>query len=269
MDSRNCCKRVCFYNSNCQEVWQNPDLVRLISEYVGWKQMRVISKKIACEADSTVKALKFRPQSPEVSITGIAIKCNRIQSLVLDFVESVQDQTVKDVIYLCKNLRFLGVSYCALRSWDSISSKPSHLHINIHGCWRLLTPHKTISPMSVVELQMIALKNCLNERTEAFEKACSFTSPEYRDSFMYNMSSECSYQRILGCESFVIREFCESVRNFACLVAIRCIDKRTVYQLWVMAKQRYGPYAGCWMTDGIYNLARGLPLRERNGIHEH
>mmetsp|Transcript_18293 Transcript_18293/g.27623 ORF Transcript_18293/g.27623 Transcript_18293/m.27623 type:complete len:277 (+) Transcript_18293:171-1001(+) len=225
-----------------------------------WKNLRATSKHFQSAVDSLLKLLVVRPGASKSTILLLLGHAPELSTLVLDGVDAVDNEVLMKVITKCYNLNYLSVAYCQNFDASVFRAKPDKLKVNIHGCWKLLSPHPTMSPLTVIENQLLAFKaSAKGACEEGVEKALAYMSPS-RKSLLKGVFSpvlQSKFQPLSSYQSFCIRRLNLSSRlmpeaGVAFLVTVNS-GERVQSFVWLLSIERsFSSLRGCWLTDLIH-----------------
>mmetsp|Transcript_19437 Transcript_19437/g.25078 ORF Transcript_19437/g.25078 Transcript_19437/m.25078 type:complete len:247 (+) Transcript_19437:336-1076(+) len=141
--------------SYAEVMWLNPHAFLLYIRE--WRNLRLVSAEFCALVDSHLKVASFKKEAPAQVVGRFLDRTPFLQAVHLDNMECVTDLMVFNIFKTCRLLKYIGLTYCQGISTNVLTFKPKSVIANIHGCWRLIQPGNQLSPISVVEVQLLAL----------------------------------------------------------------------------------------------------------------
>jgi len=225
-------------------------LLQILAFYGTWKHFREICRSTGDVVCRFLKVVSLSKETPENVVWRIAKAFPNLAFLLLDGVLCVSNELVTKIMHL-SNLRYLSLNYCLNLSSDCFVNKPGGLVVSIQGCWRVLDPNSSISAVSVVEIQLLALQS---GSFEGIEKMLAFVSTlhkeEIRSNFLFRLKP--SFRGLIFNQGFLINKLCETEFQCLIIVTINCFDGARKHFLWTLThneKISNGPRI--WETDVI------------------
>uniref|UniRef100_A0A6V1KJC2 F-box domain-containing protein n=1 Tax=Heterosigma akashiwo TaxID=2829 RepID=A0A6V1KJC2_HETAK len=260
-------------SKNLQRIWKPLDLLEdqnvfsSVLQFCGccWTSLRAVSKRFKDSVDSFLRLLVVRPGASKKMVLVLVGHAPKLSTIVLDGVDAVDNEVLHHIITKCNHLTYLSVAYCQNFDASVFRVKPNKLKVNIHGCWKLLSPHPMMSPITVIENQLLAFKATANVTScaEGLEKALSYMSPSRKSQLegLFSPVLQNRFQPLTSYKSFFMRKLDLTSRlvpgaGAAFLVSVDC-GERVHDFLWLLSFERsIESLRGCWLTDLIYPIER-------------
>ncbi|RAU81563.1 DUF4864 domain-containing protein [Pontibacter arcticus] len=127
--------------------------------------------------------------------------------------------------------------------------------------WAYVKPDKQLSPREVIRIQLMALQQ--NDNTDSgVLTVFNFSSPTSRmhlghiNNFRV-MVREPAYKPMLNFRKYKTGQLVVTDNIAYQLILITDQQQQQNAYLFILSKQKKGPYKGCWMTDGVTRMAQG------------
>eukprot|EP00041_Stephanoeca_diplocostata_P030276 m.911539 g.911539 ORF g.911539 m.911539 type:complete len:401 (+) comp23725_c0_seq5:302-1504(+) len=205
--------------------------------------------------------ISFICRHPRLTHLGLADTSNTSEALQILIPEYFATSNSKR--FSCLDLRYTNTTKDVL---TSIRRTPmlQHCKVMLQGAWRAVSPGPEITPFEVVEYQLYALKEFVDEsHWSAIEKCFEFASPSNRrftgplESFADMVSS--SYPQLIGWDSVEISEAREISQRMSAaddeqrvnVFTVRITRNGAVFPhdfYWIVTRENGGPMHDCWMT---------------------
>mmetsp|Transcript_37495 Transcript_37495/g.49404 ORF Transcript_37495/g.49404 Transcript_37495/m.49404 type:complete len:293 (-) Transcript_37495:256-1134(-) len=261
--TRNCATA----NENCISVLKDGNILSQILLFSGcWKNLRMASRFFYTESNLQLKQLVLHQNTDKAMIKQIILCVPNVSALILDRLQSVDNDLLLFILKHCPNLKYLSLAYCDYFDCSVFEAKRRTLRINIHGCWKLLSPHPTMSPLTVVENQLLAFRAFLNGSPDGITQATAYLSPS-RKSILESLfipTIKPKYLPLAAYTSFCVRQI-NLASSFiprcgaAFLISVCIASGDAKHYLWTLSQERTMPsLKGCWMTDLIYPIEHPL-----------
>jgi len=221
-----------------------------------WKLSSLVCKDFHQETCKLVRTVTLNRSCPKNIITQTTQKFQSLHVLILDALVYVTDEAVLEIFFMCKSLRYLSLAYCSEITATVLKEKPEHLQVSIHGCWKILSPHPSISPSSVVELQLLSLRS---HTAVGFEKMLAFVTPTSKPLFEQLLRSQnfqdAAYYSLFQHTGFSIHKARLEENSCVMLVSIKFGDEKKRVFLWHLSRgeEIYTPVfsPSVWLTERI------------------
>ncbi|WP_242929531.1 DUF4864 domain-containing protein [Pontibacter vulgaris] len=121
--------------------------------------------------------------------------------------------------------------------------------------WTYLRPDKTLSPREVIHIQLKALQQ--NDKSDSgIITVFNFSSPANRVrlgplNHFRMMVRDPAYSTILNFKSYKPGKMVIADNSAYQMVVIKGQDGQQAAYLFILTKQKRGPYKDCWMTEGV------------------
>mmetsp|Transcript_31091 Transcript_31091/g.41121 ORF Transcript_31091/g.41121 Transcript_31091/m.41121 type:complete len:282 (+) Transcript_31091:355-1200(+) len=226
------------------------------------KTCRQLSRSLCPSIERSFTKIRFNSSTPKDVILSLVAKMPNLKVILLDGSTHIDDLGVKYIMLKCRLLRYLRLCYCRNLTTNVIAIRHPRVIVNIHGCWRIIGPHPNLTPLGVVELQILALQQNPLDSSEGIQAAFEFTCPEQRKGVQAgNLSSKFlspGFRDILFSKSFRIQNAVR--RGSRCFIftsiAIQTEGKhlKENHYIWVLSRQTAGKYKNCWMTKKVFGI---------------
>ena len=207
-----------------------------------WKILRSINKTYETYALKHVDILIFLQDCPKHIIDTVSQKCSNVEAIYLFKSRYTDDEVVQQIYRNCVCLKELCLDYCSNVTTAIYRNKPSHVKLDIHGCWRLHSPSENMRPESVVELQMLAFQNI---EDGGYDKLLQFVSEKHEYVFMNNLKENDFYSLINSVSFSMDISFTSEHDTLVYLNNEDRFSNLSCFQ-WIMHK-----YDNYWMTEHI------------------
>jgi len=219
---------------------------------MNWRNVRLVCEDFNATICLTIKMLVFNEGVPRRVLMQILHKFTNVSALVLDRAICVSDDVLEIIFERCHFLRYLGLAYCTNVSACGLSPKPPHVTVCIHGCWKLLDPHPSISAVSAVEIQILALRS---QSQEGIDKMMSFVSPgiqvRLRGIFKLQRSGNV-FDDLMYNEGLTLHKLSSQANECSVVVEGKNVEGAVFYFRWTLSKSQHSrPINQCWLTTSI------------------
>mmetsp|Transcript_8623 Transcript_8623/g.11380 ORF Transcript_8623/g.11380 Transcript_8623/m.11380 type:complete len:290 (+) Transcript_8623:192-1061(+) len=248
-DQQTCARKICARNEDSFLLKYEWFASNVCSCLNSWKEMRLVSKRMHKIANSSVQKLSFNTKDISAEILRkILCETSALKELRIQKSNTIDDEIVADIFRLSTSLRFLDISYCQNVTQIVIEKMPSYIKLHVNGCPKLCSPNTLMEPWAVIELQILAIKNCKSRHDLIhFTKflhpeCCGNNAPVMIPGFEY----------LWNCQSYKISVL--AARSHLCTGTVELKMNETIWAsdpikfMWQCEKPRDGQHTNCWLT---------------------
>mmetsp|Transcript_19875 Transcript_19875/g.30106 ORF Transcript_19875/g.30106 Transcript_19875/m.30106 type:complete len:285 (+) Transcript_19875:35-889(+) len=237
---------------------------------------RLISRGHRDGINRSMIKITIRPKAPASVIQIIIRSRPRATCLILDHCKDATDQAIQLIPKYMPCLTNLSIAFCSGVSIRAFANINPQMMVRPRGCWPIVSPSPALSPVDVIEIQLLALKENEPGKANGVQAAGKFwkASAHNCKSLSEQDLSE-GLRSILNCKEFHIRclgtqAISSSLRRCFAHVRVSTEAGHVQHFLWNLVNEgNSGAFPGCWLVQAVRSIcpaATAAPVGEGGSV---